>query len=130
MTQLQPNFSVAEMMTGEQYLKFGELSEYHRDNLRRVAFVLQVLRGIWGKRIIITSGYRSRKTNQEIYKELDIPEKTGSYHLLGLAVDIVVEGMSPKQVQRYLDTVNWPGGLGYGDTFTHIDLGPRRRWNY
>lgn len=130
MTQLQANFSTEEMMTGEHNVTWADLTTALQTNLMRVAFVMQLLRGIWGKPITITSGFRSKKTNKDLYKKLNKPEKIGSYHLLGLAVDFTVEGMSPKQVQRYLDTVNWPGGMGYGATFTHIDLGPKRRWNY
>ena len=50
----------------------------------------------------------------------------GSYHLIGWAVDFVVEGMPARQVQDRL--ADHPGGLGCYARFTHVDRGPRRRW--
>lgn len=51
---------------------------------------------------------------------------SNSYHLRGLAVDFTVRNMSPQQVRKVLK--DWPGGLGAYKGFTHIDLGPYRRW--
>jgi zinc D-Ala-D-Ala carboxypeptidase len=56
-----------------------------------------------------------------------------SYHTRGMAVDIVVAGLSAKQVQQVLRKVQGPsklvGGLGSYGSWTHLDRGPARRWN-
>jgi hypothetical protein len=45
-------------------------------------------------------------------------------------MDVVVSGLTPKQVQDALDDT-WEGGLGYGGTFTHLDIrGFRARFRY
>jgi len=83
---------------------------------------LQKLRDQWGKVIHIDSGYRCPAVNTAVGGKPD------SFHLKGMASDIVVEGMTPKEVQLAL--YNWTGGLGSYQTFTHIDDRPyRARWS-
>jgi uncharacterized protein YcbK (DUF882 family) len=86
-----------------------------RANLLLLAEALEYIRSVLGDRpISITSGYRSRAV------ELKHKRSGNSRHTLGEAADIVVKGLSPKMVQRALQF--WLGGMGYGDTFTHIDI--------
>lgn len=86
-----------------------------RANLLLLAKSLEDIRRILGNRpISITSGYRSRAV------ELEHNRTGNSRHTLGEAADIVVKGLTPKMVQRALEF--WPGGMGYGKTFTHIDI--------
>lgn len=96
------------------------------NGIRRIAKRLEQLRRILGKPMIITSWYRDPVTNRRV------GGASRSWHLKGCAVDFAVPGMSPGQVQRLLDGSQhyWKGGLGYGRTFTHVDDGPTRRWNY
>jgi len=90
-------------------------------NLRNVANRLQLLRDLLGKPIRVTSGYRSIQHNARI------GGSPNSFHILGMAADIVVDGMSPKEVQEYLK--HWSGGLGSYDTFTHVDIRDEKvRW--
>lgn len=84
------------------------------DNLKLLAQRLQALRDFLGKPIHINSGYRSASHNAAV------GGASNSYHLLGMAADIVVEGMTPHEVQCML--VNWSGGMGCYDTFTHVDI--------
>lgn len=106
-------------------------------NMRRTAEALQMLRTLWGKPIIITSGFRTPARQQEV----GVAEF--SAHLLGLAVDFWVDGIKPKDVQHLLR--NHPYGMGRGKTFTHLDFAlgthtfpngktftfePFRRWRY
>ncbi len=94
-------------------------------NIIKIAIALEELRAdLDGKSISITSWYRDPISNRRV------GGASKSRHLVGDAVDIVVEGMTPQEAQDYLDPI-WDGGLGYGKTFTHIDLrGYRVRWNY
>ena len=61
--------------------------------------ILDVLRNKLEKPVIITSGYRTPEWN----------EKAGgakySYHMRGMAADIRVEGMTPKQVANELNKI-------------------------
>lgn len=93
-------------------------------NIKALAPRLQEIRNHFGRPIIITSGWRSQRVNRLV------GGASRSQHLTGKAADIVVVGVSPREVQRYLDP-HWKGGLGYGRTFTHLDIRPwRARFNY
>lgn len=92
-------------------------------NLFAVINVLQVLRGLYFNNapITINSAWRSEKYNAKIGGE------SNSKHTLGQALDIVVTGFTPNQVQKLLK--NFSGGLGSYKNFTHIDISTKRRWN-
>ncbi len=116
---LTPNFRLAEFLHKDSPLPPLPVLE----NLYRVANRLQVIRDLLGKPITITSGWRTLEHNKAV------GGAPNSMHLSGMAVDIVISGMTPKQVQDYLK--NWNGGLGYGSTFTHLDIRPTKtRWVY
>ena len=125
--QLTPNFKASEFFVSESYPhlvdSWGKIPLAHQNNLRAIANRLQVIRDLLGRPITITSGYRGPKLNEAV------KGASKSYHLTGSAVDFVVSGMSAKAVQSRLDAW-WGGGLGYGSGFTHIDLGPKRRFGY
>ncbi len=89
-------------------------------SLQLLAQRLQVLRDVLGSPIHITSGYRTPQHNQRVGGH------PNSYHCKGMAADIVVTGVPAHRVQHLLR--NWQGGLGCYSTFTHIDIGPKRRW--
>ena len=91
-------------------------------NLRDLANALETARRQLGERpIVITSGYRTRAHN------IAVGGVANSRHLIGQAADLVVTGMPPRKVQSILEG-SWPGGLGAYATWTHLDIGPRRRW--
>ncbi|MEB3244673.1 MAG: D-Ala-D-Ala carboxypeptidase family metallohydrolase [Vampirovibrionales bacterium] len=121
--QLAPNFYLRE------FLPDGVLPEALPkpvlENLRRLATQLQALRnGVFNGRAIRISpnggGYRTRLLNQQL------GGAPHSFHLQGMAADINVAGLSPRQVQSLLKA--WPGGLGAYPGHTHVDFGPHRRW--
>ena len=64
-----------------------------------VSNVLDPLRAMIGRPIIITSGYRSQRVN-----ELIGGSKT-SQHLLGKAADIHVQGYTPQQMDMVYRTI-------------------------
>ena len=91
------------------------------DNLYRLAHRLQVVRDLLNRPVTVHSGYRTLLHNREV------GGYPNSYHLSGMAADIVVEGMAASDVQLFLK--NWQGGLGSYPEFTHLDIRPyRARW--
>lgn len=83
---------------------------------------LQQLRDQLGKPVTVTSGYRCPVHNR------NVGGASQSRHMQGQAADIVVPGVSPAQVARAAERVGF-GGVGRYNTFTHVDVGPARRWN-
>lgn len=80
---------------------------------------LQKIRDHFGKSITITSAYRCPSYNKSI------GSGTGSYHTKGMAADIVVNGVAPREVAKYAESI---GILGVGlyesavdGHFVHID---------
>jgi len=111
MAQLTKHFSEAELNP----LRLP-LTRVLRANLLLLAVNLEAIRAhLGGRKIRITSGYRNIAT------ELANGRAGGSRHVLAEAVDIIVEGLTPKLVQDRLESW-WPGGMGRGRTFTHIDI--------
>ena len=83
------------------------------------------LRLAFGKPIIVNSGYRSPEHNAAVG---GVPN---SYHVQGLAADL--RPMDPTdlpRLQALADKLNLFGGVGFYDTFVHIDArGRRARWD-
>jgi peptidoglycan hydrolase-like protein with peptidoglycan-binding domain len=80
---------------------------------------LQKIRDHFGKSITITSGYRCPTHNSRV------GGATGSRHSKGQAADIVVDGVSPRTVAQYAESIGIKG-IGLYETakdgyFTHID---------
>ena len=89
--------------------------------------VLQDIRNHFKKPVCITSAYRN-----ESYNRL-IGGVSNSQHILGTASDIIVEGIEPKKVAQYTETLlQGTGGIGLYENFVHIDTRLKRaRWeNY
>ena len=85
--------------------------------------LLEDLRERVGKPVHINSGYRSPAHNRRI------GGASRSRHVMGLAADVTVRGMTPSQVWKVLAAMN-PGGLGRYRSFTHVDVeGTNRRWD-
>ena len=86
--------------------------------------ILQKIRNHFGKAVTITSAYRTPGKNKAV------GGTTYSQHLYGKAADIKVNGVSPKKVAAYAETLlKNKGGIGTYSTFTHIDVrGIKARW--
>lgn len=99
---------------------------YYR--LNKLAMNLQVLRDYVGKSITINSGYRSPSWN------LKIGGAVNSQHMLGNAADIVVDGLTPRQVFDVIEMLQnrgemTIGGLHAYNSFVHYDIrGHSARW--
>ena len=111
-----------------QYFK---LSEFACPCCKRVMLHPMLLnklvefRAIIKKPIYITSGYRCAEYNQKV------GGIKSSYHLLGLAADIQIEGVSALDLLEYAEILNFAGiGLYEKKNFLHLDVRPTKlaRW--
>ena len=87
--------------------------------------VLEKVRAHFGKPVTINSGYRTEAKNKAV------GGAAYSQHKYGLAADIHIDGVTPKQIASYVETLlPNTGGIGIYKTFTHIDVRKvRSRWN-
>ena len=113
---LTPNFLLGEFVRTQDAMP----DRWIINNLYRVANRLQAVRDLLGRPIIISSGYRTLAHNKEV------GGAENSLHINGMAADISVPGMTPKQLHDYLK--NWNGGLGLYKYHVHVDIGSKRRW--
>ena len=74
----------------------------------------------------ITSGYRTRKTNEKLRRNSYNVAKN-SMHLVGRAIDFRIRNRSISTLEKAAEELT-PGGLGIYSGFIHIDTGPYRRW--
>jgi len=88
--------------------------------------LLKLVERHYGKKPIITSGYRSPKRNRRA------GGARNSQHIFCKAVDIQVEGVSKWKLAKFLRTLPGRGGVGtYCRTKSvHIDIGSVRDWHH
>jgi uncharacterized protein YcbK (DUF882 family) len=79
-----------------------------------------------GRPIIITSGYRTRTTNDRLRRQ-GIDAVRRSFHIQGRAADIRIDGVSPAHLAT-LGSMLGLGGVGLYASFVHLDTGPQRFW--
>ena len=95
------DFAEWEFLRSEKAQELGIKNNYaklqHKDNLIILVLkFLQPLRDKLGKPIHINSGYRCEALNKAVGGAV------GSYHTLGMAVDIRVDGMTPKELFEFI----------------------------
>ena len=89
--------------------------------------ILQKIREHFGKPVTINSAYRTPTYN------VKVGGVSNSQHVKGTAADIVVKGVSHKEVAQYAEYIMpKSGGIGLYSSFVHIDVRKNRsRWqNY
>ena len=124
MAKLTNNFSLQEFKCKDG----GEIPNDKLKNISELAKNLQVLRDAVGKSITINSGYRSPSYNAKI------GGVKNSQHVQGKASDIVIKGMTPKEVALVIEGLieqgkMKQGGIGVYPNFTHYDIrGTKSRW--
>jgi zinc D-Ala-D-Ala carboxypeptidase len=93
--KLTENFSLEEMTVSEIGARKGLDNTPNATeiaNLVRTALLLEQVRALIKKPIIVNSGFRSKAVNDAV------GSKDTSQHRIGCAADIRVPGMTPKQV--------------------------------
>lgn len=87
--------------------------------------LLQKIRDYFGKPVVINSAYRTPNHNKSVGGAVY------SQHLYGKAVDIRINGVKPKTISTYIDTlIPNKGGIGTYRTFVHVDVRTTKaRWN-
>lgn len=79
----------------------------------------------FGKRLIVTSGYRSPAYNKKVRGAQK------SQHMYCAAVDVQMPGVHKFELARYARAMRGRGGVGtYCHSSIHIDIGPERDWNW
>ena len=87
--------------------------------------LLQKIRNHFGKAVIINSAYRTEAHNKSIGGAIY------SQHKYGLAADIHINGVTPKEIAAYVETLMpSSGGIGIYKSFVHVDVRQvKSRWN-
>lgn len=88
--------------------------------------ILKKVERHYGKKVIITSGYRSKSYNRRVRGARN------SQHMYCKAADIRVPGVSKHALARYARTIKGIGGVGTycRSGFVHLDSGKRRDWHW
>ncbi|MBI4411936.1 MAG: DUF882 domain-containing protein [Deltaproteobacteria bacterium] len=80
-----------------------------------------------GKTLTLRSGYRSPEYNTSLRKKGKLAAKT-SYHMEGMAADLVFPGASPQNIWDYVKNLDCCGIGIYGGKEVHLDSGKPRFW--
>lgn len=112
--------------TAEFESRDGKPSPYGETVVHRELIVrLNAIRIRFGKPIIVNSGYRSPDHNKAV------GGVKNSFHVQGLAADIRPEDLKDlPELQKIADELNPHGGVGFYNTFVHVDVrGEKSRWD-
>ncbi|MCJ8308203.1 MAG: D-Ala-D-Ala carboxypeptidase family metallohydrolase [Hyphomicrobiales bacterium] len=92
---------------------------------RQLVRLIKQVERHFGRKAIVTSGFRSRSYNRLIRGARN------SMHIQCKAADIQVQGVSKARLARYLRSLPGRGGVGtYCHTKSvHLDIGKKRDWN-
>lgn len=107
-TKLSEHFTVREFACSDG-------SDEIRIDTKLVNYLEQI-RTHFGVPIHITSGYRSPSHNAKV------GGAKNSYHMKGMAADVVAKGVDPKRISQYAELIGIRGiGCYENKKFTHID---------
>jgi uncharacterized protein YcbK (DUF882 family) len=118
---LSPNFTLDELTASQTAARKGLDNTPNATevaNLVRVAALLEEVRALLNKPILINSGFRSKAVNDAV------GSRDTSQHRLGCAADIRVSGMTPREVVEACIAAN----IGYDQiieefgSWTHISV--------
>lgn len=118
---MTPHFTLQELTASETASRNGWDNTPPPEaiaNLNRLAELLEQVRALLGKPIMVSSGYRSKQVNDSV------GSKDTSQHRLGCAADIKVPGMTPDQVCQAIKSSAIPYDqlIREFDSWTHISV--------
>ena len=118
---LSPNFTIEELTVSEIAARRNLDNTPNATevaNLVRVAELLEQVRALLGKPILVNSAFRSKAVNDAV------GSRDTSQHRLGCAADIRVPGLTPKQVvQACIDAkIPFDQVIEEFDSWTHISV--------
>ena len=118
---LSPNFTLEELTVSEIAARRNLDNTPNATevaNLVRVAELLEQVRALLGKPILINSAFRAKAVNDAV------GSRDTSQHRLGCAADIRVPGLTPKQVvQACIDAkIPFDQIIEEFDSWTHISV--------
>jgi hypothetical protein len=119
--KLSPNFTLAELTHSETAERLGldnTPDEKVKANLVRLARILEDVRRVLGRPIMVNSAYRSSAVNKAI------GSKPTSQHCLGCAADIRVPGLTPNDVVKAIIKTNieYDQLIREFDSWVHISI--------
>lgn len=115
---LSPNFTLEEL-TATSHRQFNNTPNATAiANLTRLAGLLEKVRAVLGKPMIINSGYRSKQVNDSV------GSKDTSQHRLGCAADFRVVRMTPDQAVKAIVEAKLPFDqvIREFDSWIHISI--------
>lgn len=118
---ITPNFTLAELTASETAARNGwdnTPSPSELANLTRLADLLEQVRALLGKPVLVNSAYRSKQVNDAV------GSKDTSQHRIGCAADIRVPGMTPDQVVRKIiaSGIAFDQCIREFDAWTHLSV--------
>lgn len=121
MTKLTENFTLEELTFSETASRKGFDNTPPKealDNLGRVATLLEQVRKIINRPIIVTSGYRCKELNQAI------GSSETSQHRKGAACDFKVKGINPDDVVKAIidSEIQFDQLIREFDSWVHISV--------
>lgn len=118
---LSENFTLAELTVSEVAVRNGWSNvppPEEEENLKRLAQLLEQVRKLLGKPIIVNSAYRCKVVNDAV------GSKDSSQHRIGCAADIRVPSMTPSQVCEAIKAsdIQFDQLIREFDSWTHISI--------
>ena len=118
-TQLTPHFSLEELTVTDHREFKNEPNDLEKNNLKRVAELLEQVKGLLGgKPIMVNSGFRSKQVNDAV------GSSDRSQHRVGAACDFRVPNMTPDDVVKVIIASDIPFDqvIREFDRWTHISV--------
>ena len=116
---LSPHFTLEELTTTDHREFENTPNETERENLVRLAGLLELVKvALGGKPIMVNSAFRSKQVNDAV------GSKDTSQHRIGCAADIRVPGVTPDQVVKAVIAAKLPFDqlIREFDRWTHISI--------
>lgn len=119
--KLTPNFTLEELTHSETAVRLGLDNIPSKDveaNLVRLARMLEDVRKVLGRPIMVNSAYRSQEVNKAI------GSKPTSQHCIGCAADIKVPGLTPDNIVKEIlkTNIEFDQLIREFDSWVHISI--------